>query len=394
MCWNFHGFWLHIGRRSLFGAACTVSGPAFALTIGFTSGELEDLPALAQDAAAEAALRAAAPLSADADVTILLRFEEFDPGSTILASATSYRSDYAYATVRQALAPGLGPAADALLQPGLGFTYLASGDGTLGTSPTLSVNSATAKQLGLVSNVASRVDGEVVFNADKTFDFDPEDGIDTGAYDFVGVLMHEIGQILGFRSSTSLLDQGLPRQESPTLQDLFRFSDLSLATGAALGIDYMPDVSADAREKYFLATTGAEGDLFDAIPYSTGALGDGGQPSHWKAGLDLGLMDPFFYRGEERAGWSANDLLFFDAIGYDLCCAQAPIGDATAVPLPAAAWLLLLCVATLGALGPLRAARVIPGWSRQEVIRAGRRRPLPTPVPACRTSRPSELRSG
>jgi len=343
--------------RGTFLAACIGPGQAVALTIGFTSGEFEALQPLVQDAAVDAALRAAAPWGGGVDVTVRLRFVSFDPGDPVLASATSFRSDYDFAAVRDVLEPGLGPGADALLQQGDTFTYLANGDGSVGRSRTLSVNSATAKQLRLAPNDSGTVDGEVSFNRGIAFDFDPSDGIAPDAYDFEGILMHEIGHILGFRSSTGQYDQGLPSRESPTLQDLFRFSDLSIATGTALGIDYMPDLSADARDKYFLAATGAEGEPFTAVPLGTGAPGAGGQPSHWKVGLDLGLMDPFFRRGEERAQWGANDLMFFDAIGYELCCEQSPDSDPAQVPLPPAVWLSLLCLASLGGLLPVRAAR-------------------------------------
>ena len=354
-------------------AACIGSGQAVALTIGFTSGEFDTLPRLVQEAAVDAALRTAAPWSGGADVTVRLRFEGFEPGNPVLASATSYRSDYDYAAVRDALGPGLGPGADALLQPGDTFTYLANGDGSLGRSRTLSVNSATAKQLRLTPNASGKVDGEVSFNSGMAFDFDPSDGIAPDAYDFEGILMHEIGHILGFHSSTGQSDQVLASRESPTLLDLFRFSDLSLATGAALGIDYMPDLSDDARAKYFLGASGVEGAPLTAIPQSTGAHGDGAQPSHWKAGLDLGLMDPFFHRGEERAQWGANDLMFFDAIGYDLCCEQGAESEPAPVPIPPAIWGLLLGLAALIGLRPGSGRLSRP---------AGRRTPRSARLPA------------
>lgn len=181
-------------------------------------------------------------------------------------------------------------------------------------------------------------DAFIEFNSQFTWDYQRADGIQAGAYDFVGLAVHEIGRALGFLSGVDVLDTGSPPTTGSfayyasnfnfvTPLDLFRFSAQSAALGAI-------DWTADARDKYFSVDGGATvGALF-----ATGVVhGDGRQASHWKDQLGLGVLDPTVAPGELLA-ISANDIAAFDAIGWNI----------STVPEPATYALMLAGLAVLG----------------------------------------------
>ena len=170
---------------------------------------------------------------------------------------------------------------------------------------------ANARAIGL-SHSPFIVDGTISFNTDHVWDFDDSDGINSDAFDFVGIAIHEIGHSLGFISGVDRLDSGRLGNAtdndylSSTL-DLFRYSDLSANSGVI-------DMSADDRDKFFSIDVGSTNLAF----FSTGKnFGDGYQASHWRDNLGLGIMDPSFSRGEFGLV-TPEDLLAFDVIGWDV----------------------------------------------------------------------------
>ena len=64
----------------------------------------------------------------------------------------------------------------------------------------ISLTTANAKALGLLSADNSAKDATITLNSSYTWDLDRSDGIDSGAFDFVGIALHEIGHALGFAS--------------------------------------------------------------------------------------------------------------------------------------------------------------------------------------------------
>ena len=199
---------------------------------------------------------------------------------------------------------------------------------TVAGSPT-TLNQILPQNSAITTALSSGADGEIAFSTAFTYDFNPNDGITAGSFDFVGLAVHEIGHVLGFTSGVDVLDGNSPPNSVafPDDQftfvntlDLFRYSADSKSAGAII------DWTADNRAKYFSLDRGAT----NLALFSNGVnFGDGRQASHWKDDSGLGVMDPTAAPGE-RLAISENDLRGFDVIGWN----RASV-NATAVPEPA-----------------------------------------------------------
>jgi hypothetical protein len=196
----------------------------------------------------------------------------------------------------------------------------------------LSVNTSVLKALGVAptytgANLANQIDGSVQFSTGFNFDFDPTNGIDANAFDFVAIAIHEIGHALGFRSGVDVYDGNtafngnLNNFTFLTQFDLFRYSAASFALGANdVQIGGNPYFSIDGGRTAF-----QDGFLSTGVRF-----GDGRQASHFKdaaAGApQLGLLDPTIARGQQGIITSL-DLAAFDAIGFDIAYDVIANGD-------------------------------------------------------------------
>jgi len=203
----------------------------------------------------------------------------------------------------------------------------------------LAENSATLKALGF-TGLGTGADGSVTFSSDFKFDFNPRNGVQAGAIDFLSVATHEIGHALGFVSGADIYDLlggsgplasghpevcGVDCHDYPAQDDsfsgsldLFRYSANADGVGGTTGptLDWAP-----VDDSYF----SIDGGVTNLGGFSTGAFnGDGWQASHWKAptsapfcsGL-LGIMNPYICGG--TGGIVTNlDFEAFDAMGYNL----------------------------------------------------------------------------
>jgi len=277
------------------------------------------------------------------DVTINITRASASLASGALAQTSNNFTNYTYTQLRNALIDDATSADDATvvanLDPGssLGMlinrtsnspngsgsaTPYVDNDGDANNS-TVHIANANAKALGLLGPSAA-VDGSITFNDAGGFvwDFDPSDGITAGAYDFVGIVAHEIGHFLGFFSGVDILDANSPPNGGPfpdnaftfmSVLDIFRHSALSEASNVI-------DWTADSRSKYF----SIDGGTTPITTFSTGrTFGDGRQASHWQDFLGIGIMDPTAGKGE-LLQLTNNDLLAFDAIGWNLTSVPEP----------------------------------------------------------------------
>jgi hypothetical protein len=182
--------------------------------------------------------------------------------------------------------------------------------------------SALLRALGILNPVADPTGEQpqfgsppsIGFNSNLEFDFEPSDGIGAGKLDFEAVAVHEIGHALGFSSRVGATEVNPSTTVSVSVLDLFRFRP-----GATQGTFNTAQrvLSSGGNQMFFAGNPD--------LPFSTGRTdgtgGDGNQAAHWKdsifVGTSIGIMDPAIARGE-RAVITNNDLLVYDALGYQL----------------------------------------------------------------------------
>lgn len=247
----------------------------------------------------------------------LLSYSEFRSLSVADQTSTSDT------TFVNALSTGTTASAYVNLTTNSNARHQVNADSVLATRANLLALGVPESQLG------NNSDAEISFNSTFNFDFDRSDGITPGAFDFVGVAIHEIGHALGFISFADITDQIVISDDdvAPTPLDFTRFSPESLLSGSI-------DVTADERDKFF----SIDGGLTAAAPgmdhWSTGVFfGDGQQASHWRDDLDIGIMDPTLAPGE-FADVTPFDLLSFDVIGWDLAAVPEPSSSILALTIP------------------------------------------------------------
>ena len=269
-------------------------------------------------------------LSDDVNIRLDVGFSSLNPG--VLGSAGSSRAVISYADYRDALiADGTSEddaTAIANLEMGNSLNFATqdqNGNYILDNNNSsnnnfLAINRTTALALGITTDAngnaiddGSSAYASITFNSDFTWDFDPTDGINAGAIDFVGVAFHEIGHALGFTSGVDVVDQNSTIDLNAfaifNQLDIFRYSDNSQATFGSGTRDL-----GYGGDPYFSIDGGATNLGF----FSSGSVnGDGRQASHWRDGLGLGIMDPTSAPSGQANIITELDIRAFDVIGWD-----------------------------------------------------------------------------
>jgi hypothetical protein len=311
--------------------------PATALTFSFTP--TAGTSQLAIDGFAAAGSRWSALFGDDVTVNVNINFAALSAGT--LSEAGSSTQTFAYDRVYNALKTDRSSADDNTavnsLSTGSTFKMLLnrtanSPNGAGSPTPyldnngnannqTIDMTTANAKALGLQGS-GSSVDASIAFSNLFAWDFNRNDGITAGAFDFVGIATHEIGHALGFMSGVDFLDRNsaagyTDRQlDYVTPLDLLRYSNDSKHLNAI-------DWTADRRDKYL----SLDGGITKIAALSTGDIfGDGRQNSHWQDNLGLGILDPTIAPGE-LLQISENDQRALDAIGWNRTASNAIVSN-------------------------------------------------------------------
>ena len=267
---------------------------------------------------------------------------DFGPTPTgVLGFAAPTQVAVSYSEVRAALmADGLAEPDDSILGrlPSADSLDFALPSGTQ-FEGNVAIAKANAKSIGLrtqeLDEQFGAADGGIVMSTAISFDFDRADGIEEGQFDFESVLVHEIGHILGFISSTDQLQGATPPSTiAPTTLDLFRFRSLE-GTGNPRTPAAFESVQRELRRSTPAITDFILRDGWDLpqveYPVELGIAANivpnttppsfGYQASHWQDsdlfGETIGVMSPTI-PPQTIVPISNVDLRALDLIGYDV----------------------------------------------------------------------------
>jgi PEP-CTERM motif len=286
-------------------ALCSLATPSHALSINFTydasvaanfNGSVarpNNTLANFQSAANKAALAFTSVFNDPISVNITMSAAA---GTSILGQSSSSIFQVSYTNLRNAVVADATSADDALAIGATGSVVAA--DPNVGG--TWWVTKAQRKALGLAANDATN-DGTCTFGEGFTYDFDPSNGIGAGQIDMVGVMMHEVSEVMG-RIGISLGAVGA-FTNSVTLLDNFSYSSAGVK---ALG---------NPAGNYFSIDRGTTNlKEFNSVP--------GGDTRDWASGSNdafnafssSGVVNPF----------TAVGLQSMDVIGYTLIPTATP----------------------------------------------------------------------
>ncbi|MGY4503357.1 hypothetical protein ACVWYH_007314 [Bradyrhizobium sp. GM24.11] len=216
-----------------------------------------------------------------------------------LGQSITWGSTYSYADIRNAVVADAKTADD-----GIAANSLAAADPISGSHSYWMAN-AEAEALGLAPHNNS-FDGAMGFATSGVLDFDASNGISHGTYDFSGVVMHELSEIMGRQA-------GLSPADGYELMDLFRYS--APGTHNFVG-----------THTAYLSLDGGQTGLASVNTDPGGDFGD------WaaSAGNDAALA---FGNPQVALGFTDADLRLMDALGWDRS-SSAPLVSNTVFDTP------------------------------------------------------------
>ena len=222
-------------------------------------------------------------------------FGPFTGGIGLGASSTVFNGTQSYATLTNALQSSRTTAAD--------FSAVASLPAVdpIATNvwwfPRANVKALNLAGLGVSANDATR-DGSVGFATNVSYTFDPTNRAVAGKFDFIGVALHEITEVMG-RVYFDLSSVFIP-------YDLFRFTN----SGAR-------SFNVNATNAYFSVDNGVTALRYF---YTNNSLGD---VQDWKTSGAVDSFDAFVSSGKKGV-LSYADITALDVIGYQSSQALPP----------------------------------------------------------------------
>jgi len=226
-------------------------------------------------------------------------------GSNTLGASESYLSSYSYGTLVSALGADATSSADA--------SAVASLPATSPVNGTFWTTNAQAKALGLASGTG--LDGYVGFSSSLPFTYGDTNGVASGTYDFNGVALHELTEVMGRMLLTGSTVGATAN--SYMLYDLFHY--------AAPGVR---DLSA-STPGYFSANGGTTA----LAAFNTVSGGDAGD---WASSVTNDSVDAFSNSGVVNS-FSSADQTALDVLGWNLASsgiAPSPAPSPSPTPSP------------------------------------------------------------
>ena len=270
---------------------------------GLSPGQIANVKTAFAAAAAQLTSNFHDPINVNITVTAV-------PGTTVLGQSLFFSSVFSYSSVRTSLLADSKTADDATALGGSGS--VAASDPVVSTH-NWRVGSALAKALGLIPDDLI-TDGTFSFGAGFTYAFDPNN-VGVGQYDFQGVAMHEITEIMGRVPGLGTVLGGTPNYKP---FDLFRYTGPGTRglTGGG-GIQFSLDGGTTLLKPF------------------NNAVSNGGDAGDWASGTN----DSFnaFSSSGVKNGLSEVDFRVMDVIGYDrsttpACTYSLGPGSGTNVP--------------------------------------------------------------
>ncbi len=209
-------------------------------------------------------------------------------------SSSTLRGYYTYSQIHTALVADAKGANDALA-----IASLPANDPTAANGGAdYVVTRAEAKAMGMLPSDSTQ-DGTIKFGAGYSWAFDPANRAVSGQYDFIGVVEHEISEVMGRQGITgSNLGNGGPNFDP---LDLFRYT--------AAGVR---GASNNGGGVYF----SINGGVTNLITYNN-AASNGLDTADWASGQGNDAFNQYS-NGGVLNGITAVDLQQMDVIGWDL----------------------------------------------------------------------------